>query len=306
MRSLKISFLMLFCIASAQAEVLEVGPGKKFEQLQQAVFAAQAGDTLRLTPGDHYDCAIVTKSDLIIEGAGKPEETSLTDKPCGGKAALVTMGENTTVRNLTLTRMRVPDGNGAGIRMEGRNLTVDHVRFINNEEGILGGLTPESVLTIRDSEFVHNGTCEQGCAHGVYVGQIALLHIERSRFYETMTAHHIKSRAARTEVIDCDIEDGPNGTASYEIELPIGGALLARGNTIVKGPKAENHTAAIMIGSEGVSQPTPELVIENNTFRKDGAYSTTFVVNSSATPAQLVGNNIQSGIKPLRGDGSVR
>ena len=306
MRMLTISLLALLCIGSAQAAVLEIGPGKQYETLYPAVQAAHSGDTLRLTAGDHYDCSIVNKSDLVIEGSGKPEETALTDKACVGKAALVIMADNVTVRNLTLTRIRVPDGNGAGIRLEGGNLTVDHVRFINNQEGILGGFSKDATLTVRDSEFIRNGSCEQGCAHGVYVGPIKLLHIERSRFFETMTAHHIKSRAARTEVIDCDIQDGPNGTASYQIELPIGGALLARGNTIEKGPLSENHNGAIVIGAEGVSQPTPELLIENNTFRRDGGYPTVMVVNLTATPAQLVGNTIQSGIKPLKGDGSVR
>ena len=32
-----------------------------------------------------------------------------------------------------------------------------------------------------------------------------------------------------------------------------------------------------MIGSEGVTQPTREIVIENNTFRNDGDYPTIFV-----------------------------
>ena len=72
------------------------------------------------------------------------------------------------MRNLTLTRARVPDGNGAGIRAEGRNLLVERVRFIDNQNGILAADQPEGELIVRDSEFVRNGTCEQACAHGIY------------------------------------------------------------------------------------------------------------------------------------------
>ena len=42
-----------------------------------------------------------------------------------------------TIRNLTLTRARVADFNGAGIRAEGGDLTIEHVRFIDDQDGIL-------------------------------------------------------------------------------------------------------------------------------------------------------------------------
>ena len=57
-----------------------------------------------------------------------------------------------------------------------------------------------------------------------------------------------------------------DGTASYLVEAPNGGSLIVRGSTLEKGPQAQNHTAAIIIGDEGVTQPTPEITIENNTF----------------------------------------
>ena len=131
----------------------------------------------------------------------------------------------------------MPDENGAGIRGEGPDLVVDHVRFINNQNGILSG-TGGGTMTIRDSLFDKNGFCGRACAHGIYVGSLDLLRVEHTVFRDTKQGHHIKSRALRTEVIDCDIQDGPTGTASYEIEIPNGGSLVVRGNTIEKGPKA--------------------------------------------------------------------
>jgi len=249
---------------------------------------------------------VVQASNLVIEGTGADGSAVLANKTCAGKALLVTSGANITIRNLTLARARVPDHNGAGIRAEGKGLTIEHVRFIDNENGILAAPVPDGTIAIRDSEFTRNGRCNGDCAHGVYIGAIALVHIEHSKFFETRQGHHIKSRARRTEVIGCDIRDGPAGTASYEIEAPNGGSVVVRDNTIEKGPLAENRTAVIMIGSEGVTQPTREITIENNTVRNDGSFPTSFVYNMTATAAVLRGNKLSGTIEPLHGDGTVQ
>ncbi|MDP9096634.1 MAG: right-handed parallel beta-helix repeat-containing protein [Pseudomonadota bacterium] len=268
--------------------------------------AAQEGDTVAVYPGQYFDCAVITKNNLTVEGVGNAEQIVMIDKACEGKALLVIRGEHVTVRNLTLARVRVPDENGAGIRGESKSILIDKVRFINNQNGILSG-TEGGSMTIRNSVFEKNGFCGGACSHGVYVGRLDLLHVENSRFFNTKQAHHIKSRAARTEVIGCNIQDGSEGTASYEVEAPNGGSVVVRNSTIVKGPKAENHTAAIMIGSEGVTQMTREIIVENNTFRNDGTYPTIFVDNLTATEAQLAGNKLSGSgpVRPLKGDGKV-
>jgi hypothetical protein len=295
---------ILLC-ASAHARTLEVGANKPYREPSAAVAAAADGDRIVIAPGEYFDCAVVHLNNLVIEGTDPAGTAVMTDKACQGKALLVTTGSNIVVRNLTLTRVRVPDGNGAGIRDESASLTVEHVHFITNQEGILTGAPAGSTLIVRDSEFVHNGTCDGFCAHGIYAGTIALLRVERSRFFETKQAHHIKSRAERTEVIDCDIGDGPQGTSSYLIDIPNGGSLVVRGSKLQKGPLSENHTAAIMIGEEGVSQITREITITDNAFRNDGSYPTAFVDNLTATPADLRNNVLSGTAKPLRGDGSV-
>jgi len=229
----------------------------------------------------------------------------MTDKTCQGKALLVTQGDQIVVRNLTLTRARVADQNGAGIRAEGKDLLVDNVKFINNQNGILAAPNKDSTITVVNSEFGRNGGCNPSCTHGIYVNALKLLHVENSNFYEEKQAHHIKSRAARTEVIGCTIRDNATGTASYLIEIPNGGALVARNNKLQKGPKAENHTAAIMVGDEGITQPTREILIENNTLQNDGDYNTVLLANMSAQEAVLRGNKLSGAATALRGDGTV-
>lgn len=290
--------------ALAQARVLEVGEGREFSLPSAAVQAARAGDTVRLQPGEYFDCATLSQAKLTFEGVGDASKVLLTDKTCGGKALLITTGADITVRNLTLTRARVPDKNGAGIRAEGAMLLVDGVRFVNNQNGILTGVDGATVI-VRNSLFDRNGTCEGLCSHGIYANKLKLLRVENSRFTNTKEGHHIKSRAARTEVIGCTLDDGDKGTASYMIEAPNGGSVIVRDSTLTKGPDSQNHTGAIVIGTEGVNQPTREITIANNTFRNAGNYPTSFVWNLSATEAMLTGNRISGQAKPLQGDGEV-
>jgi hypothetical protein len=289
--------------SAASGATLKVGPGAEYSQPSAAIRAADAGDTILIAPGQYFDCAAVRAPRLTIEGSGDPASVVMTDKTCNGKALLVIDAPDVTVKNLTLTRARVPDGNGAGIRMEGGSLTVDNVHFVNNQDGILTAAGPWT-LTITNSLFDKNGVCQHSCAHGVYAGAIAKLIVRNSRFTDTREAHHIKSRAQFTEVTGSTIEDGPDGTGSYEIEVPNGGTLIARNNTIEKGPRAQNHTAAIIIGDEGVTQPTGEITVENNTFTNDMPYRTAFVDNITATEAKLRGNKLHGAVDALKGDGT--
>lgn len=286
------------------AAELDVGPGQRFQEPSSAAAVAQAGDTIVIQPGRYFDCAVLAADHLTIVGAGRG--AVMTDKTCEGKAIFVTSGNDITIRNITFTRARVPDGNGAGIRAEGRNLTVADSRFINNEEGILAADSPQSTITIRNSEFVDNGKCAEACAHGIYVNKIALLQIIGSRFYRTRMGHSVKSRALHTILRNDVIEDGPDGTSSYQVDIPNGGSLIMTGNTLEKGPKSGNYGTAISIGEEGVDRPTPEIRITGNKFRNDNSHRTVFLRNLTATPAVLTGNTFIGDVQPLSGDGSVR
>jgi len=291
------------CVAIART--LDVGSDKPYKVPSLAAADAKDGDHIRIGPGEYFDCAVWRANNLVIEGSAPDASATITDKTCQGKAIFVIAGNDTTVRNLTLTRARVPDMNGAGIRQEGRNLTVEAVKFINNQDGILGATNPGSRVIIRDSQFLQNGICAPLCAHGIYINEVDLLRVEHSRFFETRQGHHIKSRALRTEVIGCDIADGNNGNSSFLIEAPNGGSLVVRDNRLEKGPRSENHTAAIIIGAEGATHPTHEIIVENNKFSNDGDYPTVFVRNLTATPAILRGNKLSGRVTALSGDGNA-
>lgn len=296
--------LLLGPIAPGSAATLEVGPNRPLAVPSQAARIARDGDTIAIDAGDYIDCAVWPQRNLTIEGKGRG--AVIRRRVCDDKGVFVTVGDHITLRNLTFAEARSPSHNGAGVRAEGRDLTVQNCRFVDNENGILSAPAPDSTILVTGSEFRGNGSCESACAHGIYAGAIGLLRVERSRFSGTHQGHDIKSRARRTEVIDNVIEDGSGGSSSYLIDIPNGGATLIQGNRMAKGPHSDNPGTAISIGAEGVSNPTPWLIVRNNRFTNHQAVRTVFVRNFTGTEARLAGNVLRGAVSPLDGPGSVR
>jgi hypothetical protein len=293
-----------FAAPFGSAAVLEVGPGKHFEKPSAAIAVAKDGDTVRVAAGEYEDCATIRQNRFTLEAADG--EVVMKDRTCAGKAILVIDGTKVTIRGLTLANARVADRNGAGIRAEGGELLVDNTRFLNNENGLMSANEPNISIRVVDSTFIGNGQCRPTCTHGIYAGHNKLLRVEHSKFLDQHEGHHIKSRAARTEVIGCDIQDGPTGTSSYLIELPNGGSALIASNQMSKGRMTNNGGTAISIGAEGDINPAGPIVVRDNTFVNQQDRTTVFVRNFAATPAELSGNVLAGAVTPLAGAGTVR
>jgi len=287
----------------ASSKTIEVGANQAVSLPSKAAAMAMDGDTVEIAAGEYKDCAVWRANRLTIVGIGSG--AVIRDVACKDKGIFVIDGNDVVVRNITFSGAKVADGNGAGIRAEGSNLTVENSRFLDNQEGILTNPAANSVIVVKDSEFIGNGTCDQGCAHGIYVTSAALLRVENSKFRQTKDGHHIKSRALKTELFGNEIMDGPSGTASYLVDIPNGGAVVMKNNRLEKGPLAGNNTAAIMIGEEHNLQPTPVLLFETNSFTNDLPTSTIFVKNMTNTPAMIDKNHFTGKVTPLSGDGKV-
>jgi hypothetical protein len=291
----------MLCGVPAIGRELSVGPARVLKVPSQAATIAADGDTVRIDPGTYADCAVWRASGLVIEATGPG--VVIAGKTCAQKGIFITLGADITIRGITFANASVIWHNGAGIRAAGANLTVEHSRFLNNENGILAGGGADSVLRISDSTFIGNGACIDACAHGVYAGApIYLLDIEHCVFLETKTAHHIKSRALNTVIRDNRIEDGPKGTSSYLIDIPNGGNVLIQGNTMEKGAHSENPGVAISIGVEGLKNPTDVLIVRDNVFHSDVPVRTTFVRNGTPVAVAGLGVNTISGDVRLQGD----
>ncbi|HEX4172065.1 MAG TPA: hypothetical protein VHY82_06255 [Acetobacteraceae bacterium] len=298
-----IALLIASAETPARGNVLEVGPAQPLKLPSNAAAVAKPGDVIQIAPGTYFDCAVWRTSNLTIEATGKG--AVLADKTCAGKGIFVIVGSDIAVHNLTFERAAVPDGNGAGIWAEGRDLTVEDSGFIDNENGILAASVAGSVIRIVNSLFRGNGKCSSMCAHGIYVNGIDRLEVEHSHFIDQHAGHHIKSRARSTLLIDNDIADGLDGNSSYLIDIPNGGDLLIQGNRLHKGRRSENPGTVVAIGLEGVKNPTRSLVIRDNTVVSDLPFPTLFVNNRTSSQAILTGNRLHGQIKPLEGPGLV-
>ncbi len=269
----------------------------------EAVNVALAGDTVLIAEGEYADCIVVRASLVTVRGEGAG--ATLRDVTCQEKAIVVTVGRGITLENLTLQGARVPARNGAGIRAEGRDLTIRDLRFIDNEGGILAIDNTNSTISVADSVFERNGTCRgSGCAHGIYVNKIGTLTVTNSRFFEQYAGHQIKSRARHTEVIGNTIEDGPDGTSSYAVEI-IGETSEIRDNVIEKGRGSENAKAAIYIhGGDPDAAPAHQIV--DNRFTNRMSRTTAFVRNAGSASLVLRGNRLSGDVRPVEGPAEKR
>ncbi len=305
----------LLCVApAARARDWEVGPSRALTTPAQAAAVVQNGDRVVFDPGVYVGCAIWGASRLTLEARPVPPgmkqtvmtQAIVTGPACADRALFMFLGNDIVVRGLVFLRARDTQHNGAGILMEGANLTVEGALFQDNENGILAGGPAHSVVRVRASWFRGNGACQGPCAHAIYVGAgIARLEVTGTTIIDTHLGHGIKSRARSTIVRDCRIEDGPTGTSSYLIELPNGGEAEIANNRLTKGSLSDNRDAAISFGTQNNSNPTPRLEIRGNRFANELPERVTFVRNGTATPATLKGNIIAGPAVALTGPGTV-
>ncbi len=295
---------VVFVTWPAMARTLLVGPTRRLNAPSAAAEIARYGDTIRIDPASYTDCAVWRAGHLTITAAAPG--VVLHDRVCQDKGIFVTVGDDITIRGITFAGARSRSDNGAGIRVQGANLTLIETRFLDNQNGILAAPNAGSMIRILDSEFRGNGTCEQACAHGIYINQVALLDVERSRFVDQRIGHHIKSRALRTVLIDDTITDGADGTSSYLVDLPSGGDLLMRGCALEKGPHSDNPLAAVTVGEEEQTNPTDRIEVQGNRFRNDLANPTVFLRNLTKATAEVTGNQFSGPVVVLTGPGIIR
>lgn len=305
--------------AAASAATLQVGAGKTYTTIAAAAAAANPGDTIEIFAGTYTAGAVFDDDDLTIRiAAGQAKWSVRISGAINGKGIFIIKGDNVTVDGLRFDNAVVPDGNGAGIRQEGANLTVRNSYFYGNEMGILA--TPlagsEGPLTVIGSTFTNTRSRKSGSiGHGVYaIGRVTQLNVSGSTFLRGTKGHYIKSRAL-TSVITGNTIDDTNGSASYLIDISEGGAATIANNVMVKGAKAQNCCNAIAYGPEmhkggDFANPPGPVLVENNRFTNKRASTVNFVNNMSSpvNPVTLRGNVFiaEAGtIVPLKGAGTV-
>ena len=116
--------------------------------------------------------------------------------------------------------------------------------------------------------------------------------IENSYFHAAFVGHEIKSRAQQTIVRNTRVVDGPNGTASYSIDLPNGGVATIENDQIEQGPLTQNPII-IAYGEEGGVYANSSLLIENTLIENDlQAGDALAIWNSSGVTATISGLSV--------------
>ena len=237
--------------------ILTVGPGQQYTTIEDAVAAASPGDTVDVQAGIYTNDFVTIVKNLTLQAIGGPVQMVATVPPPNLKGIILEGGPGISVTingfDISGAAISVDDGNnGAAIRYQGGNLTLNNDYIHNNQDGILAtplpGLAGTGTITINNSEFAFNGAGD-GESHNLYVNDIALLTITDSYFHDANVGHEIKSRAEDTVITDSRIFDNLS-TASYSIDLPNGGNATITNNVIEQGPNTQNPYI-IAYGEEG-------------------------------------------------------
>jgi hypothetical protein len=252
--------------AVASAETLIVGPLPPALSLQQALDAAQEGDTVALLPGQYTThSGVITQKQLTLRSVSERAVLIAPPRAAERKAIVVVRGGDITVENIEFRGARSDDANGAGIRHEAGKLTVRNCLFLDNENGILTGNDAQAELVVEDSEFGMAPRVVGGLHHLLYVGRIGRFSIRGSRFYSGHEGHMIKTRARESRITYNLIYDGDEGQSSYQIDLPNGGLAWIIGNVIGQGPNGQNPVM-VAYGSERSTWPQNGLYVSHNSF----------------------------------------
>lgn len=281
-------------------EVAETGQG--FSRLQDAIDAVGDRDgTILIAPGAYRQCGIQEAGRVTFKAA-EPGTVVFDSAICDGKAAFVLRGRGAVVDGIVFQNLRVPDGNGAGIRLEKSDLLVTNSMFLNSEQGILSHNDLESSLTIDRSTFSGLGRCDRGldCAHSIYIGNYGKVTVTRSRFERGRGGHYVKTRSGVNIIADNSFDDTRGSATNYMIDLSNGASGQITRNVFVQGRDKENYSAFIAVAPEGRTHPSRGLVVSNNkaSIAPGVNRNSTFVGNWSGESVQLAGNQLGAGLKP--------
>jgi hypothetical protein len=280
-----------------------VETGKGYDKLQAAVDAIGGGKgSIAIAPGRYAQCAVQEAGDVSYL-ATEPGTAVFDGVPCEGKAALVLRGRAAEVAGLIFQGIRVPDFNGAGIRLEHGDLTVAQSWFRDSQEGILTNDDPKGTVVVDQSTFTRLGTCEGagGCAHSIYTGDYGQVRVTRSRFEEGRGGHYLKSRATRVDVASCSFDDSQGKGTNYMIDLPDGATGQISNNWFVQGRDKDNYSAFIAVAAEHKDHSSAGLTVVGNDARFAPGVSRTsaFVADWSGDKLAIGDNKLGAGLKRI-------
>lgn len=228
-------FLIIGLVAACSPVLAEDG-----KWLEREIDRARDGATIEIPAGYYEITDLEIRKDLTIIGPEDRSAVFLSAEPVAKGLLVPLRNVSLRVENITFRDANSWSKNGAGIRHEGRDLTVINCLFDNNEDGILSTSQPNSRIYIENSEFLNSGFGD-GRSHALYVDEGDTLTVRNSTFRGTRIGHHIKSLARITIVEDSIMEDR-HGRSSYAVDASRGGDLTVTGSTMIQAADNDNNT----------------------------------------------------------------
>ncbi|MBK8956028.1 MAG: right-handed parallel beta-helix repeat-containing protein [Saprospiraceae bacterium] len=294
------NLVLVIMVLELHATSWHVGPNSIYKTPSAVSTLVQDGDSIWIEAGEYLkDVCLWKANNLFISGKGGYAQLNAERTAYGGKAIWVIAGNNTRIEFIKFSNCEVVDRNGAGIRLEGKNLFVSQCIFHHNQNGILTGNQPESDVVIEHSEFAHNGAGD-GFSHNIYVNHVRSLTIRYSYFHHAYYGHEIKSRADKNIILYNRITN-EDGDASYEIDVPNGGQTLVLGNVIQQSKFSDNNTI-ISYGREGLTNTGPHnFYFIHNTVVNNEDKGILFNIQSRTDTLLYVNNIIAGNLTVLSG-----
>jgi len=289
-----VRYSLFLAAATAMAATLEVGPGKSFARPCDAIRAASIGDVIEIASGNYDgDVCTITRAGLTIRGVGpsRPHLRAM-GRAADGKGIWVAAptANNLTVEGIEFSGARVPDLNGAGIRVDpGASVTIRDCHFHDNETGVLTG--NGGTITIEYSIFENNGAGD-GQSHNVYVNFADRFVFRGNYSARSRVGQLVKSRAKESYILYNRLSQ-ENGTGSREIDLSNGGLAFVIGNIIQQTGTTQNSNL-LGFQPEGPSPEVPlnELFVVNNTFVNQHSTGEFIQIGARVAAPAVIRNNI--------------
>ncbi|WP_380786311.1 right-handed parallel beta-helix repeat-containing protein [Sphingomonas sp. R86521] len=297
--------MLAFALLAAPAFAARPAPftigGQGFPTLQAAVDSVRMGTaTILIAPGTYRECAVQAGGHITFKAA-EPGTVIFDGVTCEDKAVLVLRGQGSVVDGIVFRKLRVRDGNGAGIRTEMGDLTVTNAMFLDSQEGILGGEPTGQKIVIDRSTFSGLGQCDElpGCSHSIYLANKGSVTITHSRFERGTGGHYVKLRVPNVSITDNSFDDTGGKKTNYMIDLPDGGTGLIARNAFVQGTAKENHTGLIVVAAEAKTYRSTGLRVEDNDARLSPGdkSSPAFVADYSHDRLALGTNRLGPGLR---------
>jgi hypothetical protein len=282
------------------ADTLYIGSTYTYKTPSDAAGTVKNGDVVILAAETYTNQATQWYVDNItLKGTSKYARLSAPSVISNQKAIWVLKGDNIVVENIEFLNAKVPDRNGAGIRADGKGLTVRNCYFHDNETGILGG---RGTVKVENSIF-ENNSAGDGFSHNLYINNTCdTLIFQYCYSHHTKIGHNLKSRAKINLIAYNRIMDEKDGTSSYCIDLPNGGTSVIVGNLLQQGEKTEN-SVLLSYGAEGFLNPGRDCYIVNNTIVNERSTGTFVRIASGAVQAKLINNLFIGNGTVLKGNG---